>query len=1025
MASNMDNPGKRLIVLEGDEVEALYGRPRFTHEERVEYFALSPKEKAALDQLHSLKSRVYFILQLGYFKARRMFFIFDLKDVAEDLRYVRDRYFPDFQDDELAIAKGTRLKQQRLILELCNYRSWNAGAQKKLDAKARQAARICAKPIYVFRELIHYLADQRMVAPGYSTMQDTVGGALVDEQRRLACLVQSHLTPSDAAALNALLADSPGLYEITLLKRDPRDFSNDEIKSELGRGDRMRPLYHLAQQLLPHLTISSENVKYYASLVSYYSVHRLWQMEEGMVDLYLLCFVHHRYQKLHDHLIQSLIYHVRRHGDEAKAAAKEQVYTWRVASNADLPKAGQVLRLFTDGRVAESELFGEVKRKAFEVLEPARLNSVADYMATKARFDEAAFQWEHLERAAPRFKRQLRPILQGVEFATALTDDPLIEAVHFLKAAFTKGKPLGHYADAAFPTRCIPDKFKRYLYVKDAQRHRSLRPDRYEFFVYRQLRQGLEAGDVFCRDSVRFRSFEDDLVNDRQWKDKERLIAETGLSLLQQPIREHLAELEERLEGRIAEVNRRIAARENEYFECIRHGRHVRWTLRYPHESEGLNHPFFDRLKQLEISSILHFVNRQCRFMNAFEHVLGRYAKQEADDHTLTACLTAWATNMGLGRMGEISDISFQTLALTSENFIRPETLRGANDRISNAIAKLPIFRHYDLGDALHSSSDGQKFETSIHTLNARHSPKYFGLKKGVVSYTLVANNIPINAYIIGANEHESHYVFDILFNNTTDIQPEIHSTDTHGANEVNFALLHLFGYQFAPRYKDLYDKVRTCLAGFQHPSQYGDAIIRPARKAQKEFIINEWDNVQRIVVSLALKATTQSTIVSKLSAYARNNRTKRALWEYDNIIKSLYLLNYIDSASLRQNVQRAVNRGESYHQLRRTISYANYGNLRFGTEYEQHLWSECSRLIANCIIFYNATLLSKLLTHKESRGHMQGAALVQQASPVAWQHINLYGRYEFRKPPEPVNVDEIVRELAEIRIGTEAALAP
>jgi hypothetical protein len=30
--------------------------------------------------------------------------------------------------------------------------------------------------------------------------------------------------------------------------------------------------------------------------------------------------------------------------------------------------------------------------------------------------------------------------------------------------------------------------------------------------------------------------------------------------------------------------------------------------------------------------------------MNAFEHVLGRYAKQEADNHILTACLTAWAT---------------------------------------------------------------------------------------------------------------------------------------------------------------------------------------------------------------------------------------------------------------------------------------------------------------------------------------------------------------------------------------------
>jgi TnpA family transposase len=70
--------------------------------------------------------------------------------------------------------------------------------------------------------------------------------------------------------------------------------------------------------------------------------------------------------------------------------------------------------------------------------------------------------------------------------------------------------------------------------------------------------------------------------------------------------------------------------------------------------------------------------------------------------------------------MGEISDISFHTLVSASDNFIRPETLREANDRISNAIAKLPIFRHYDLGDALHSSSDGQKFETSIHTLNSR-----------------------------------------------------------------------------------------------------------------------------------------------------------------------------------------------------------------------------------------------------------------------------------------------------------------
>jgi TnpA family transposase len=97
------------------------------------------------------------------------------------------------------------------------------------------------------------------------------------------------------------------------------------------------------------------------------------------------------------------------------------------------------------------------------------------------------------------------------------------------------------------------------------------------------------------------------------------------------------------------------------------------------------------------------------------------------------------------------------------------------------------------------------------------------------------------DAYNIGADEHESHFVFDILFNNNTDIEPEIHSTDTHGTNEVNFALLHVFGYQFAPRYKDLCDKTRTSLTGFRHPSRYGDAILRPARKIREKDIIREW----------------------------------------------------------------------------------------------------------------------------------------------------------------------------------------
>ena len=181
-------------------------------------------------------------------------------------------------------------------------------------------------------------------------------------------------------------------------------------------------------------------------------------------------------------------------------------------------------------------------------------------------------------------------------------------------------------------------------------------------------------------------------------------------------------------------------------------------------------------MKQIEISNVLHFVNQDYQFVEAFEHVLGRYAKQARDDRILVACIIAWGTNMGLRKMGEISDIGYSLLNDTSDNFIRLETLKEANDRVNNAISKLPIFRYYDIDEVIHSSSDGQKFETRINTINSRHSPKYFGLKKGIVDYTLIANHVPVNARIIGANEHESHYVFDILYNNSTDIQPDVHS---------------------------------------------------------------------------------------------------------------------------------------------------------------------------------------------------------------------------------------------------------
>ena len=61
--------------------------------------------------------------------------------------------------------------------------------------------------------------------------------------------------------------------------------------------------------------MSTTRLATYALLVTYYSVFRLKQLDERLVHVYLLCFVYHPYQRLHDHLITSLIHHVRRYTD--------------------------------------------------------------------------------------------------------------------------------------------------------------------------------------------------------------------------------------------------------------------------------------------------------------------------------------------------------------------------------------------------------------------------------------------------------------------------------------------------------------------------------------------------------------------------------------------------------------------------------------------------------------------------------------------------------------------------------------
>ena len=102
------------------------------------------------------------------------------------------------------------------------------------------------------------------------------------------------------------------------------------------------------------------------------------------------------------------------------------------------------------------------------------------------------------------------------------------------------------------------------------------------------------------------------------------------------------------------------------------------------------------------------------------------------------------------------------------------------------------------------------------------------------------------------------------------------------------------------------------------------------------------------------MKNTSQSVIVKKLSSHNRVNDLQAALADYNDIVRSIFLLDYLHDRSFRQNIQTALNRGEDLHRLRKNVAHAHDGKFQVHTRHEQLIWSECARLICNIIIYYN-----------------------------------------------------------------------
>lgn len=222
--TKISSKSERLAVLNNAEQEALYGLPDFDDTQRLEFLTLDEHELVLVNSRKGLHAQLFCILQIAYFKGKHLFFHFSWNDVLDDCHFVLSRYFPCNSLPKKAPSKYERYAQREKIWALYGYQPWSSSLSSQLELQAAHIARRDVTPNFIATELIIWLNDQKIIRPGYTTLQELVSRALSDERKRLGCILNDTLDDATIAELNKLIERDDTLSQLAVLRQDARDF---------------------------------------------------------------------------------------------------------------------------------------------------------------------------------------------------------------------------------------------------------------------------------------------------------------------------------------------------------------------------------------------------------------------------------------------------------------------------------------------------------------------------------------------------------------------------------------------------------------------------------------------------------------------------------------------------------------------------------------------------------------------------------------------------------------------------------
>ena len=984
----------RMQILSAPEQMAFDQPPVFDFRERKRCFDLPKVLMDIATTLRSPSSQIGFLLTCAYFKAAKRFYnprgfhASDIEAGAKLLGLSGSEFSP------VTYPRQTCARHRKLILDFYGFTPFVQKARKGLIAEIATMAQTYLKPRLIFDRCVDFLIGRWVQVPRAGVLLELIRSGLQSRKMELIALMNAHLTVDARTLLDDLFTapDNQNRYRLTLLKKLSQSARPTKIKEAITDYETLADLHGRLAGPLSALALGAAGIQYFAGSVQRSRLFQLRQRADNDRRIHAAAFIAHQFYRTHDNLIDLWLsvmasFHAkatREHNDRLLETRKEQQDQLKAVID-DLDTT--VFGLLRDIRgVTEADGMSDAQKvDAIQSLLDQGQSSTFERLKDDLAATGGNQSWfDVLEAGSLRLQNRLSPILRVIAFDRNDRVAGLIAAIdHF------KGN------DGAIGPGASTDFLDADELIALTRADGTFRTSLYKVFLFQHVAAAIKSGDLNLSQSYKYRPMDAYLIAPERWKrEKQELLERAGLAGFADP-EPVLVTLREALSQQYHRTNANAAA--NPHLKVRADGSFHIATPAAGSDDTNPTSDLFPQRHDVPLAQVLETVNNHCAMLSAFEHWQQTHIRQAVSRPALLAGIMGLGCGIGVRKMARISSrVTEGELEHVVNWRFSLDNIRAANDAVVKAMDEMELPNIYrNEADKLHTASDGQKFEVRGESLAAGRSFKYFGQGQGVSAYTFVdERHILWHSLMISAADRESAFVIDGLMCNDV-VKSDIHSTDSHGYTEAIFGMTHLLGFSFAPRIKGV---GKQTLYIFRPDRPRGqDLIIGPDKIINEALIRENWDVLLRLTATIKLKENTASDIFRRLNSYSRQHALYQTLKAFGQIIKSLFILRYVDDLILRQAIERQLNKVELANRFTRAVAVGNPREFTQAEKEEQEIAEACNRLIKNSIICWNYLYLSRKIEKTpdaETKENLRRA--IAAHAPMAWAHINMLGEYDF-----------------------------